>query len=47
MKQVASLFFDPEDGGNKFLQNLNRLSKDYVALYVVSQEIVRFIITAV
>jgi hypothetical protein len=28
-----SLFFDPEDGGDKFLRNVGWLSTEYTALY--------------
>jgi hypothetical protein len=31
------LLFDPEDGGNMFLQNVGLLSPDYTALYPRSQ----------
>jgi hypothetical protein len=30
---LLGLFFDPEDGGDMFLQNVSRLSTDYAALY--------------
>jgi hypothetical protein len=30
---LLGLFFDPEDGGNMFLQNIGQLSTDYKALY--------------
>jgi hypothetical protein len=30
---LLGLFFDPEDGGNMFFQNVGRLSPDYTALY--------------
>jgi hypothetical protein len=35
VKQVGllDLFFDSEDGGNMFLQNISWLSTDYMALY--------------
>jgi hypothetical protein len=41
MKQVASfhdgfllgLYFDPEDGGDMFLENIGSLSVEYTALY--------------
>jgi hypothetical protein len=30
---LLGLFFNPEDGGNIFLQNVGGLSTDYTALY--------------
>jgi hypothetical protein len=30
---LLGLFFDPEDGGDMFLRNINWLSTDYTALY--------------
>jgi hypothetical protein len=30
---LLGLFFDPEDGGDMFLRNVGRLSKNYTALY--------------
>jgi hypothetical protein len=30
---LLDLFFDPEDGGEMFLQNIGWLSMDYTALY--------------
>jgi hypothetical protein len=30
---LLSLFFDPEDGDDTFLQNAGWLSSDYMALY--------------
>jgi hypothetical protein len=30
---LLGLFFDPEVGGNMFLQNIGRLSAYYMALY--------------
>jgi hypothetical protein len=30
---LLGLFFDPEDGGDMFLQNVNELSIGYTALY--------------
>jgi hypothetical protein len=30
---LLALLFDPEDGGDKFFQNLDWLSVDYTALY--------------
>jgi hypothetical protein len=29
----AELFFDPEDGGNKFIRNVGHNSTDYTASY--------------
>jgi hypothetical protein len=34
---LLSLFFDPEDGDNIFLQNVGWLSREYMALYPKSQ----------
>jgi hypothetical protein len=44
MKQVTSMFFDPEDEGDMFLRNVGGLSKDYTVLYPRRQ---LFITTAV
>jgi hypothetical protein len=30
---LLGIFFDPEDEGNMFLQNVSSLSTDYTALY--------------
>jgi hypothetical protein len=31
---LLGLFFEPEDGGDMFLQNIDWLSVDYAALYI-------------
>jgi hypothetical protein len=30
---MLDLFFDPEEGGDMFLRNVSRFSKDYTMLY--------------
>jgi hypothetical protein len=30
---AIATFFDPDDGGDKFLRNVGSLSTDYMALY--------------
>jgi hypothetical protein len=37
ISRLACLFFNPEGGGDEFLQNVRRLSANYIALYSRNQ----------
>jgi hypothetical protein len=39
---LLSIFFDLEDGGGRFLRNIDRLSRDYIAVHGVLSRIELF-----